>query len=158
MVTQSDVREFGKVIDGRRILIPPIQRDYAWDISGDSALQLWDDLDQFYKNGTTEHYYMEISLLGSKFRKTLMRVDDNDLSHKHHIWQLLDGQQRITSLTVLLNAILLELRYDTQIANGIYAVKLRTNFIRGRGIRKRGMACKPKTKACGFSRLFEVAY
>ena len=24
MVTQSDVREFGKVIDGRRILIPPI--------------------------------------------------------------------------------------------------------------------------------------
>ena len=38
MVTQSDVREFGKVIDGRRILIPPIQRDYAWDISGATGI------------------------------------------------------------------------------------------------------------------------
>ena len=76
MVTQSDVREFGKVIDGRRILIPPIQRDYAWDISGAtaSALQLWDDLVQFYKNGTTEHYYMgNLVKLGSKFMKTVMR-------------------------------------------------------------------------------------
>ena len=42
----------------------------------------------------------------------------NELFHKHHIWQLLDGQQRITSLTVLLNTILLELRnYDTPNCN-----------------------------------------
>ena len=119
MVTQSDVREFGKVIDGRRILIPPIQRDYAWDISGAtaSALQLWDDLVQFYKNGTTEHYYMGNLIAWVEIHEDCDEELRNELFHKHHIWQLLDGQQRITSLTVLLNTILLELRnYDTQIA------------------------------------------
>ncbi len=119
MVTQSDVREFSKVIDGRRILIPPIQRDYAWDISGAtaSALQLWDDLVQFYKNGKTEHYYMGNLIAWVEFEEDSEEGTRSDLFHKNHIWQLLDGQQRITSLTVLLNAILLELgNFDTQIA------------------------------------------
>ena len=114
MVTQSDVRDFGKVIDGRRIMIPPIQRDYAWD---ESARQLWEDLVQFYKNGTTSHYYMGNLIAWVDIDEDSDNKIKTDLFHKQHIWQLLDGQQRITSLTILLNAILLELRnYDTQIS------------------------------------------
>ena len=107
MVTQTDVKSLGELICGRRILIPPIQRDYAWD---KSAEQMYNDLLQFYTNSSSSNYYM-----GNLIAWVETDEEDTELFDHNNIWQLLDGQQRVTSLTILLNSILLELNnYDTQ--------------------------------------------
>ena len=52
MVVSTDIVSLGELVWGRRIEIPPIQRDYAWTISGkkQSAKQLITDLMSFHLN------------------------------------------------------------------------------------------------------------
>lgn len=65
--------------------IPPYQRPYSW--TKDEALQLLDDLDQAVATSTTEPYF-----LGSI---VLIRPPEQILG------QVVDGQQRLTTLTIL---------------------------------------------------------
>jgi hypothetical protein len=68
--------------------IPPYQRPYAWTV--DEASELFDDLYDFYRNEPDDTYF-----LGSI---VLIKEEGKPLS------EVIDGQQRLTTLTILLAA------------------------------------------------------
>jgi hypothetical protein len=70
-------------------IIPSYQRPYAWNI--DQTSELLDDLDAFHKTEKEEGYF-----LGSI---VLIKSEDKALS------EVIDGQQRLTTLTLLLTTI-----------------------------------------------------
>lgn len=66
--------------------IPPYQRPYAWTV--EEAGTLFDDLFNFYKENTGDNYF-----LGS-----IVLVKSESVPHA----EVIDGQQRLTTLTILL--------------------------------------------------------
>lgn len=84
--------------------IPNYQRGYAW---GESQLNdLWDDIMDIQKNGSTyrPHYIGAI---------TLQQIDVNDLTPAEkklsstgmEYYNVVDGQQRLTTIVILINAL-----------------------------------------------------
>ena len=84
--------------------IPNYQRGYAW---GESQLNdLWDDIMDIQKNGSTyrPHYTGAI---------TLQQIDFNDLTPAEkklsstgmEYYNVVDGQQRLTTIVIMLNAL-----------------------------------------------------
>lgn len=70
-------------------VIPSYQRPYAWTV--DQALELFDDLFDFHKSEAEEEYF-----LGSI---VLIKRESEPYS------EVIDGQQRLTTLTILLSAL-----------------------------------------------------
>ncbi len=70
-------------------VIPSYQRPYAWTV--DEASELFDDLKSFYETEKEEGYF-----LGSI---VLIKGEDRPLS------EVIDGQQRLTTLTIMLAAL-----------------------------------------------------
>lgn len=68
--------------------IPSFQRPYAW--SEDESSELFDDLYEFYKNEANDEQYFLGSIVLAK-----------DTSHTF-LYDVIDGQQRLTTLTILL--------------------------------------------------------
>lgn len=68
--------------------IPSFQRLYAW--SEDESSELFDDLYEFYKNEANDEQYFLGSIVLAK-----------DTSHTF-LYDVIDGQQRLTTLTILL--------------------------------------------------------
>ena len=106
MATTGEVRTLREVVQGRRIIIPPIQRQYAWNV-GDTATnptssqstKLVEDLVDFCEqkeNGQLDKYF-----LGNLI---VVVEKDSQLDSLEVSWQLLDGQQRMTSLSLLMKA------------------------------------------------------
>ena len=68
MATESFVCTLGEVMLGRRIVIPPIQRDYAWNVgntaknpSGSQSTRLYEDFSAFseqLQNGQADEYFL----------------------------------------------------------------------------------------------------
>jgi hypothetical protein len=70
-------------------MIPSYQRPYAWTV--DQASELFDDLYEFYKSEPDEGYF-----LGS-----IVLIKQEGIPHA----EVIDGQQRLTTLTILLAAL-----------------------------------------------------
>ena len=83
---------FGLIINGnKQFLIPVFQRDYLWERP--QCLQLWNDILRAGADGDAEHF------LGSFV--TIQESGATAFSR----WMVIDGQQRLTSLTLLLTAL-----------------------------------------------------
>jgi len=106
MATNSFICSLRNAIIGRRIVIPPIQRDYAWNV-GNTATQplssqstrLFEDFQTFIRqrnNGEIEQYFLGNLIVVVENGEDLMSSDIQ--------WQLLDGQQRVTSLALMMKA------------------------------------------------------
>lgn len=78
--------------------IPSYQRPYAWSIV--QAYDLFDDLYDFYKSATDEGYFLGSIVLIKEENKARAEV--------------IDGQQRLTTLTILLAAIASKMTTDEQ--------------------------------------------
>ena len=101
--------------------IPSFQRPYAW--TEEETGELFDDLFDFYENeGTDEQYF-----LGS-----VVLVKEDDKPHA----EVIDGQQRLTTLTILLAAITSKLSGDDR--NDF------KNYIIEPGRASQGIASKPR--------------
>lgn len=101
--------------------IPSFQRPYAW--TEEEAGELFDDLFDFYENeGTDEQYF-----LGSV---VLVKEDDKPYA------EAIDGQQRLTTLTIFLSVITSKLSGDNQ--NDF------KNYIIEPGRASQGLASKPR--------------
>jgi uncharacterized protein with ParB-like and HNH nuclease domain len=70
-------------------VIPSYQRPYAWTV--DEASELFDDLYDFYQREEEETYF-----LGS-----IVLIKEEDKNYA----EVIDGQQRLTTLTILLASI-----------------------------------------------------
>ena len=87
-------RPFTKIIDGTtQFVIPVFQRDYRW--SEAQCEQLWRDILLIAKDETNRGHFM-----GS-----VVYVSTGDTSAGFTRWLLIDGQQRLTTLTLLLAAL-----------------------------------------------------
>jgi uncharacterized protein with ParB-like and HNH nuclease domain/predicted transport protein len=87
-------RPFTKIIDGTtQFVIPVFQRDYNWTES--ECEQLWKDVVAITTDSSDRHHF-----LGS-----LVYVSTGDSSPGFTRWLLIDGQQRLTTLTLLLIAL-----------------------------------------------------
>ena len=109
MTIISEIRNLGSIIEGRKVEIPSIQRAYAFrvgdtaeeDPSKVAASKLIEDLIDFAtRESTTENYF-----LGGIIVLVEEAESDDDLLREDIEWALLDGQQRITSLTIIFNEI-----------------------------------------------------
>lgn len=111
-------------------VIPSYQRPYAWGV--DQASELFDDLWDFHKREKLDGYF-----LGS-----IVLIKNEGLSHA----EVVDGQQRLTTLTILLSCI----------ANKLSG-KLRDNmdkYIREPGEPLRGIEPKPRLALRDLDRAF----
>jgi uncharacterized protein with ParB-like and HNH nuclease domain/predicted transport protein len=87
-------RPFTKIINGTmQFVIPVFQRDYSWTES--QCEQLWNDIIQVSHDKTERGHF-----LGS-----VVYVATGDTSAGFTRWLLIDGQQRVTTLTLLLTAL-----------------------------------------------------
>ena len=103
MATTAVLRTLGNVVCGRRIVVPPIQRQYAWNVgntasnpTGSQSTKLIEDLENF-----VEDYHLERTK--KYFLGNVIAVADEgaEIEGDDTEWQLLDGQQRLTSLSLL---------------------------------------------------------
>lgn len=74
--------------EGRKFIIPLYQRPYRWEI--DKCETLWNDVQNAFNNGNGQEYF-----LGS----IIVYETNND-----NRFEVIDGQQRITTLTLLFRA------------------------------------------------------
>lgn len=87
-------RPFTKIINGTtQFVIPVFQRDYSWTET--QCEQLWKDLLQIANDPTSRGHFM-----GS-----VVYISTGDTSAGFTRWLLIDGQQRVTTLTLLLAAL-----------------------------------------------------
>lgn len=100
--------------------IPPYQRPYAW--TTDQVSELFDDLHDFYIREQEENYF-----LGS-----IVLIKDENSPHS----EVIDGQQRLTSLTILLAVITSKLSGEDR---GDFA-----NYIREPGRPSQDILPKPR--------------
>lgn len=91
--------------DGR-ICIPRYQRSYSWDIENIS--ELWEDISIVVLNHNREH-----------FAGALIFCDSTDPTSPTSL-EIVDGQQRLISLTILLRVMYDNLKSGTSIAEDIY--------------------------------------
>jgi uncharacterized protein with ParB-like and HNH nuclease domain/predicted transport protein len=85
---------FTKIINGTtQFVVPVFQRDYRWSES--QCEQLWTDVLMIAQDASTRQHF-----LGS-----LVYISTGDTSAAFTRWLLIDGQQRVTTLTLLLAAL-----------------------------------------------------
>ena len=114
--------------------IPSYQRPYAW--TPDEASDLFDDLYDFYKSEPDEGYFLGSIVLIKE--ESVPRAD------------VIDGQQRLTTLTILLAAITASLDAKDQ--------EDFTNYLWEPGRRSQGLERKPRLLLRGRDREFFAGY
>ena len=80
---KADIKNLSKILD-KKLKIPNYQRPYTW--STKSALALFNDIFREYKNNKNEY-----------------RIGSTILHQESENYNIVDGQQRLTTLTILLN-------------------------------------------------------
>ena len=86
---ETSTANWGDLVgNGKRLIVPPFQRDYAWE--RDNWEDLWLDLAELRKAGTLSHYMGSV-VLQPKDERTFL---------------LVDGQQRLTTLSLLALAVI----------------------------------------------------
>jgi uncharacterized protein with ParB-like and HNH nuclease domain/predicted transport protein len=87
-------RPFTKIINGiTQFVIPVFQRDYSWTEA--ECEQLWQDVTEIARDSTERGHF-----LGS-----VVYISTGDTSAGFTRWLLIDGQQRVTTLVLLLTAL-----------------------------------------------------
>lgn len=91
---QAMKRRFTDIIDGKtQFIIPVFQRDFSW--TREQCEQLWLDVRRASAAETT----------GGHFMGSIVYISANLSSAAFQSWLLIDGQQRLTTLTVLMIAL-----------------------------------------------------
>lgn len=101
MITiQPQYLTLSKLLDGRLFRIPEYQRAYSW--TSRQRGDLFEDIAVTYEKGPDEGHFMA-AVVCLRRRKQALGTDE------YHVLEVVDGQQRLTTLIVLLNAIRLRL-------------------------------------------------
>ncbi|MDD5581340.1 MAG: DUF262 domain-containing protein [Methylobacter sp.] len=113
-VTKKSISGLFSEMQGSKFIIPDYQRPYKWDF--EKCQTLWQDLTGFFGDRiTTEKYYLERKINEEYYLGTVVTCK-NDESEKKEI-EVIDGQQRITSLLLLLRAFYSKLEKSTNDPN-----------------------------------------
>jgi len=109
--------QFTQLIQGaKQFIIPIFQRNYSWD--GGHCEQLWSDIIRVGSN----------SKLESHFIGSAVYIPEKDTSAAISRWIVIDGQQRIATITLLLLAFMRRLR-DEELDRPVSADELEDYFL-----------------------------
>ena len=101
MITiQPQYLTLSKLLDGRLFRIPEYQRAYSW--TARERQDLFGDIQKTHKKGEDEGHFMA-AVVCLRRKKQILGTDE------FHVVEVVDGQQRLTTLILLLNAIKLAL-------------------------------------------------
>ena len=89
------IKDYLKIKEDKRFVIPEYQRGYSWDIF--QCDRLWQDIETFINNESKDPYFFGTIIL------------DCSNSDKFGEYSLIDGQQRTTTFLLLLKAMQLRL-------------------------------------------------
>ena len=81
-------------------VIPPYQRPYAWTV--DEAGELFDDLHGFHQQFVQQQSPNDIAVIAPYFLGNIVLIKEDE--EKKPMARVVDGQQRLTTLTILLAA------------------------------------------------------
>ena len=85
-----------QLLQGRLFRIPQYQRTYSWQSK--QRQEMFGDIQRIYDQGNDRFHFMA-TLVG------LRREARTIMTEEHHVIEIVDGQQRITTLILLLKAI-----------------------------------------------------
>lgn len=100
IVIQPQYLTLSKLLDGRLFKIPEYQRAYSW--TAHQREDLFSDIKKTYAKGPDEGHFMAALVCLRRATQTLA-------TDEFHVMEVVDGQQRLTTLIILLNAIKLAL-------------------------------------------------
>ena len=92
-ITKSQTEKIGSIFNGNRFEIPTYQRKYSWTDNERKAL--WQDIEESIKD-TMNHF---VGTLSFKENKAVGLTTDT-------IYEIIDGQQRITTIFILLKVLI----------------------------------------------------
>jgi hypothetical protein len=107
-VLQQSAVNFGKLFQGALYRIPDYQRSYSW--TEKQLRDLWSDLKEMLRAGNSKHFMGTLVLKQSK----AVRMH----GHSYETWEVIDGQQRLTSLAVLMACLARRFRNDPDLTVG----------------------------------------
>ena len=91
-----------KAVFAKKYIIPGFQRPYSWDRK--ECGKLWDDVINFYEESKGDKDKKERYFLGSIVLSS-MRDDSAETWESSEAWEVVDGQQRLTTLLLLIKAL-----------------------------------------------------
>lgn len=104
-LTKSQQETIGSIYKGNKFIIPTYQRKYSWRTSERKAL--WDDIVES-KSENMDHF---IGTLCFEEQKSIGLSTDT-------IYEVIDGQQRLTTMYLLLNSLIKKLP-DSEVKDGL---------------------------------------
>jgi len=92
-ISKSQTEKIGSIFKGNKFIIPTYQRKYSW--TDDEITDLWQDIEESIKDNMN-HF---IGTLSFKENEANGLTTDK-------VYEIIDGQQRITTLFILLNVLI----------------------------------------------------
>lgn len=112
--------QFTQLLEGsKQFIIPMFQRTYSWERS--HCEQLWNDILRVGAN----------SDLSSHFIGSAVYIPEQDTSAAISRWLVIDGQQRITTMTLLLLSLMRRLKAD-DLDDPVSAAQIEDSYLRNR--------------------------
>lgn len=99
-ITKSQTEKIGSIFNGNRFIIPTYQRKYSWTDTERKAL--WQDIEESL-NDKMNHF---VGTLSFKENKSIGLSTDT-------VYEIIDGQQRITTIFILLKVLIDKLQDDS---------------------------------------------
>lgn len=99
-ITKSQTEKIGSIFNGNRFIIPTYQRKYSW--TDTERRDLWQDIEESIKDNMN-HF---LGTLSFKENKAVGLTTDT-------VYEIIDGQQRITTLFILLKVLIDKLQDKT---------------------------------------------
>lgn len=104
-ITKSQTEKIGSIFNGNRFVIPTYQRKYSW--TDTERKDLWQDIEESVKDNM--HHFL--GTLSFKENKVVGLTTDT-------VYEIIDGQQRITTLFILLKVLIDKLQ-DNAVREGL---------------------------------------
>lgn len=99
-ITKSQTEKIGSIFNGNRFIIPTYQRKYSW--TDTERKDLWQDIDESIKD-KMNHF---LGTLSFKENEAVGLTTDT-------VYEIIDGQQRITTIFILLKVLIDKLEKQT---------------------------------------------
>jgi uncharacterized protein with ParB-like and HNH nuclease domain len=126
----------------KSFVIPVYQRNYDW--KKEHCKQLFNDLVDLIQNKRKTHFFGSV-----------VHIYNDESGDNGREYMIIDGQQRITTLSLLMLAIL-HIQEETQKDNNLDANELKNEYLVGKYNQKEKIKLKPvKNDAIAFNSLFE---
>lgn len=115
----AETQSIRDIFSNHEFIIPNFQRPYSWE--ADQCVQLLDDISSSFDDWLTDPTKSPEYFLGS----IVVFTDENS----NKIWRIIDGQQRLTTLMMLVHALFNRARTYKALKGIMYKINKKTNAL-----------------------------